>query len=484
MPACAPASSWCCSPTVAAAWRRRGRVHHQRTTSPTTSAPATALDGRWPAGRAEARSVELRRSWPTSYKASIAEPARARPRLTEGWDCSPPRWSRRPPTPCSSRPTSAAAPTSIAQARRRAGGPSERIAREGTLHGARAARDGSSSTPSTHWLTHPARDRPPPGRWRFGRAALPASNCRGAVASVRAGPRPRRWRSLSRGRTAGARSLPPDHHAGALARPYLAGAERPRRPLRHARRPLALALERPDPRRARLRRGPGQLPRIGGLRRALRRRRARRLGPGWKAAQDDILLATDALVARGLADPARLALIGGSYGGYMACWLPTRTDRFACAVVHAPVYNTTGMCAGDVTQGVEREFGGEPWDMPRARENIERWNPAAHTAGYRTPTLVTHGEKDFRCPVQHGLELYGMLRAKGVLGAARPLPRREPLDPQAAQLDPLVRRGALAWLGALRGLNGAVGGGEAEGVGRTASARERADPGRPLGSAC
>ena len=57
---------------------------------------------------------------------------------------------------------------------------------------------------------------------------------------------------------------------------------------------------------------------------------------GGKAAED-ILLVTDALVARGVADPRRLAVAGGSYGGYMACWLPTQTDRFACAVAHAPV---------------------------------------------------------------------------------------------------------------------------------------------------
>ncbi len=129
---------------------------------------------------------------------------------------------------------------------------------------------------------------------------------------------------------------------------------------------------------------------------------------------EDILHATDALVARGLADPARLVVAGGSYGGYMAAWIPTRTDRFACAVVHAAVYDTLALCASDMTQGVERELGGEPWEMPRARDGIDRWNPAVHSGAHRTPTLVTHGERDFRCPVQHGLELYGMLKAKGV----------------------------------------------------------------------
>jgi dipeptidyl aminopeptidase/acylaminoacyl peptidase len=138
------------------------------------------------------------------------------------------------------------------------------------------------------------------------------------------------------------------------------------------------------------------------------------LGDWGGHAAEDLLLATDLLVQRGVADPARLALAGGSFGGYMACWLPTQTDRFACTVVHAPVYNTAGLCSGDMTQGIEREIGGEPWAMPGAGEVLARHNPAMHSGAYVTPTLVTHGDKDYRCTVQNGLELYGMLKAKGV----------------------------------------------------------------------
>jgi dipeptidyl aminopeptidase/acylaminoacyl peptidase len=134
---------------------------------------------------------------------------------------------------------------------------------------------------------------------------------------------------------------------------------------------------------------------------------------GGKAAED-VTRATDLLVERGVADPTRLAITGGSFGGYMAAWLPTITDRFVCTVVHAPVYNVASFCSVDVTQGIERELGGEPWDTPVGLAAIDRWNPAAHTGSYRTPTLVTHGERDFRCTVQNGIELYGMLKAKGV----------------------------------------------------------------------
>ncbi len=133
---------------------------------------------------------------------------------------------------------------------------------------------------------------------------------------------------------------------------------------------------------------------------------------GGKAAQD-ILLATDLLVARGLADPARMAITGGSFGGYMSCWLATQTDRFRCAIAHAAVYNLSSKHNTDVTQGLGRAMGGEPWTAEGA-ENIRRWNPAAHTAGYRTPMLIIHGEKDYRVPVTHGLEVYGILKAKGI----------------------------------------------------------------------
>jgi dipeptidyl aminopeptidase/acylaminoacyl peptidase len=134
---------------------------------------------------------------------------------------------------------------------------------------------------------------------------------------------------------------------------------------------------------------------------------------GGKAAQD-ILLATDYLVEKGVADPERMAILGGSFGGYMAAWLSTQTDRFACAIAHACVYTLPSMMASDITQGVEKEIGGEPWSLPRDREAISRWDPSAWTLGYRTPTLVLHGEKDYRCPVEQGLALYGMLKAKGV----------------------------------------------------------------------
>ncbi len=125
----------------------------------------------------------------------------------------------------------------------------------------------------------------------------------------------------------------------------------------------------------------------------------------------DIGAATDRLIADGLADPDRIAITGGSYGGYMVSWLTSQTDRYECAVAHAAVTSLPNMYASDITSGRADAYGAEVWtDLDR----VNRWSPAAHAAGHTTPTLVIHGERDYRVPVGQGLELYGVLRAKGV----------------------------------------------------------------------
>jgi len=126
---------------------------------------------------------------------------------------------------------------------------------------------------------------------------------------------------------------------------------------------------------------------------------------------EDVMRATDQLIAAGLADEQRMAAMGGSYGGYMAAWIEGHTDRFKCIVNHAGVYNTLSQYASDVTQGRHKSFGGEPWD---GLEAINGCNPAHGAKGFNTPMLVVHGERDYRVPVTQGLECYGVLKAKGV----------------------------------------------------------------------
>ena len=126
---------------------------------------------------------------------------------------------------------------------------------------------------------------------------------------------------------------------------------------------------------------------------------------------EDILRATDALIAAGLVDESRMAVTGGSYGGYMVSWIGGHTDRFRCIVNHAGVVDLTGQYASDITQGRGRASGGEAWD---GLEKQDLWSPIRAAKGMNTPMLVVHGEKDYRVPVGHGLMVYGMLKAKGV----------------------------------------------------------------------
>ncbi len=125
----------------------------------------------------------------------------------------------------------------------------------------------------------------------------------------------------------------------------------------------------------------------------------------------DVMKATDLLIAQGLADPQRLAAAGGSYGGFLVNWIAGHTPRFKALVTHAGVYDLLGQWASDGTWGRQHSYGGSPFTN---LANVERWSPNRYSAGFTTPMLVLHGERDYRVPVTQGLELYGVLKAKGV----------------------------------------------------------------------
>jgi dipeptidyl aminopeptidase/acylaminoacyl peptidase len=124
---------------------------------------------------------------------------------------------------------------------------------------------------------------------------------------------------------------------------------------------------------------------------------------------DDVMQATDVLVERGLADERRMAAAGGSYGGYLASWIASQTDRFACIVNHAGVCDlqTQGGC--DVPQGWPGSAGGAPWANP---EGMDRFSPMRHASGFRSPMLVIHGERDYRVPYYQALQIYDAYKAQ------------------------------------------------------------------------
>jgi dipeptidyl aminopeptidase/acylaminoacyl peptidase len=134
----------------------------------------------------------------------------------------------------------------------------------------------------------------------------------------------------------------------------------------------------------------------------------------WGVSDDqDFHAALDTLVDEDIADPARLAVTGYSYGGYMTCWLTSTSDRFAAAVAGGAIVNlAAAACTSDLgTVLAVYEFGAEPWDDP---ERLARSSPFTHVGKVTTPTLVLHGDADDRCPVSEGEQWFTALRVRGV----------------------------------------------------------------------
>jgi dipeptidyl aminopeptidase/acylaminoacyl peptidase len=126
---------------------------------------------------------------------------------------------------------------------------------------------------------------------------------------------------------------------------------------------------------------------------------------------EDVMKATDVLVKKGSVDTSRMAAAGGSYGGFLVDWIAGHTDRFKALVSHAGVYDLLGQSASDAGWGRQWSYGGYPFTN---LENVERQSPNRFAKNFVTPMLVIHNDLDYRVPMTQGLELYGVLTAKGV----------------------------------------------------------------------
>jgi len=131
-------------------------------------------------------------------------------------------------------------------------------------------------------------------------------------------------------------------------------------------------------------------------------------------------------------DKSRECALGASYGGFMADWVLTHTDRFKCIVTHDGMYNPQS--AFGTTEelwfnewefrpaaangiGVEQTKPAHPWDYfdkPNDQDPFRKWSPMLHIKDAHTPTLIIHSQRDYRLDVSEGFQLFTALQLLGV----------------------------------------------------------------------
>ena len=127
---------------------------------------------------------------------------------------------------------------------------------------------------------------------------------------------------------------------------------------------------------------------------------------------DDIMAVTDHVASLPYADADRMAAAGGSFGGYMIDWMLGHTTRFKAMVSHDGVFDLRSMAGATEELWFPLwEFKGMPWDNP---EMYEKWSPSYYVKDFKTPTLVFHGELDYRVPLDQGLQLFTSLQMQKV----------------------------------------------------------------------
>lgn len=154
---------------------------------------------------------------------------------------------------------------------------------------------------------------------------------------------------------------------------------------------------------------------------------------------EDVMSGIDHLVIeRAIADPYRIGIAGWSYGGFLAAWAISQSDRFRVAVCGAAVTNwPSKVGTTDIRPFNEDRFEGPLHEAPDA---LWERSPIRSLGNISTPTLVVHGEADPRVPVSQGLELYLGLRAMGVPTDFVSYPRQKHAFHEKAHQEDIIHR--------------------------------------------
>ncbi|HLB00869.1 MAG TPA: S9 family peptidase, partial [Bacteroidota bacterium] len=125
---------------------------------------------------------------------------------------------------------------------------------------------------------------------------------------------------------------------------------------------------------------------------------------------DDLMAGLSYVGALPYVDPTRMAAAGASYGGYMMNWMMGHTDKFSAIIVHDGVFNFYSM------YGTTEEVWFDEWEhgIPWETANFDRFSPHRFAQNFNTPTLIVHGELDYRVPLTEGQQLFTTLQRRGV----------------------------------------------------------------------
>jgi len=110
-------------------------------------------------------------------------------------------------------------------------------------------------------------------------------------------------------------------------------------------------------------------------------------------------------------DPARLGVMGGSYGGFMTSWIVGHTNRFKAACSERAVNNLASEdWTSDIATAFRFDFGGMWFDEP---DEYRRMSPITYVRDVETPLLIIHSEDDLRCPIEQAEQMFVALRLLG-----------------------------------------------------------------------
>ncbi|MBD0284192.1 MAG: S9 family peptidase [Flavisolibacter sp.] len=157
---------------------------------------------------------------------------------------------------------------------------------------------------------------------------------------------------------------------------------------------------------------------------------------------NDLMAGVDYVVNMGVADSARLGVMGWSYGGFMSSWVVGHTNRFKAASIGAPVVdlaaqNMTDDISGFLPSYMKKEPW-EDWDVYNAH------SPLRFVHNVTTPVLLQHGEADIRVPFSQGVMFYNALKRRGIPVRFLVLPR-QPHGPTEPKMVVKVMQTNLAW---------------------------------------